>query len=112
MSDIIGGPAQSVVVSTEAPSGGPAVPIAVVSNPLFTTDGPPLKVVQVTDNRARLGGAALPVVVASGAAANSPLAGPPMPVYVVSGNLSTGDCILTEGGDFILLENGDRILVE
>jgi hypothetical protein len=89
MSGIIGGPAQSVVTSTEAPDGGPARPVAVVSVPLYTLAGPPLKIVEVSDNRARIGGPAMPVVVASGAAAGSPTAGPPIPVYVVSGSLST-----------------------
>lgn len=89
MSMTIGGPAQPVVTSSEAPSGGPAIPVAVVSAPLYTLAGPPLKVVEVSDNRARQGGPALPVVVASGAAASSPVAGPPIPVYVVSGSLNS-----------------------
>lgn len=86
---IIAGAAQPVITSTEAPDAGPARPIAVVSAPLYTTGGPPLKVVEVSDNRPRIGGPALPVVVATGAAAGAPAAGAPIPVYVVSGSLST-----------------------
>lgn len=80
---MLGGPAQPVVTSTEAPDAGPARPVAVVTAPLYTTAGPPLKVVPVADGRPRLGGPALPVVLGSGAAGG----GPPVPVYVVSGSV-------------------------
>lgn len=88
MSGTIGGPAQLVVTSTEAPDAGPARPVAVVSSPIYTLAGPPLKIVEVSDNRPRIGGPALPVAVASGAQAGAPQAGPPIPVYVVSGSLN------------------------
>lgn len=87
MSGVLGGPAQPVITSTEAPDSGPARPVAVVSAPLYTLAGAPLKVVEVSDNRARIGGPAMPVVVAGGAQASNPQAGPPIPVYVVSGSL-------------------------
>ena len=87
VSGIIGGPAQLVVTSSEAPAAGPAQPVAVITSPLYTLAGPPLKVVAVSDNRARMGGPAIPVVVATGAAAATLAAGPPIPVYVVSGSL-------------------------
>lgn len=89
MSGVLGGPAQLVVTSTEAPDGGPARPVAVVTSPLYTSGGAPLKVVEVADNRPRIGGPAMPVVVASGQQASSPQAGPPIPVYVVSGSLAS-----------------------
>lgn len=95
MSGVIGGPAQLVVASSDAPDGGPARPIAVVTAPFWVSAAPALKVVEVTDNRARVGGPAMPVFIATGAAAGSPTAGPPMPVYVVSGSLNPNPTLST-----------------
>jgi hypothetical protein len=80
----IGGSAQPIIVSTEQPGGGPAIPVAVVSG--VAVGGAPLAVVEVSDNRSRVGGPALPVVVASGAPGAT--GGAPIPVYVVSGSLN------------------------
>ena len=108
-----GGAAQPVVVSAEAPSGGPAIPIAVIAAPFWAMGGNPIKVVEVTDNRARVAGAAVPVYLASGAAASTPIAGPPIPVYVVSGSLNPhGASLLLEDGSYLLLETGGTILLE
>ncbi len=89
MSNIQGGAAQTVQNSNQAPSGGPAIPIAVLTaveaNARGVIAGPYQPVVAVNDNRARIGGAAMPVVVGIGSSAA--IAGPPLPVYVVSGSL-------------------------
>lgn len=81
---IIGGSAQPVQTSNQAPSGGPAIPVAVVTTGAVMA-GPYQPVVEVTDNRARMGGPALPVIVGIGSGVA--IAGPPLPVYVVSGSL-------------------------
>ncbi len=86
---ILGGAAQPVQTSNQAPNGGPAIPVAVMTAVEATARGviagPYQPIVAVADNRARLGGAALPVVVGIGSGAA--IAGPPLPVYVVSGSL-------------------------
>jgi len=113
--DIQGGPAQPVQTSSQAPSAGPAIPVAVMTAIEATARGviagPVQPVVEVADGRIRLGGAAIPVYVSSGNGFT--IAGAPMPVYVVSGSLTPhGDALLMENSGYILLESGDRILLE
>jgi hypothetical protein len=118
MADIQGGPAQPVQTSSQAPSAGPAIPVAVMTTVEATARGvmagPVQPVVEVTDGRIRLGGAAIPVYVSSGNGFT--IAGPPLPVYVVSGSFNPvppgTDALLLETGFYILLESGDRILLE
>jgi hypothetical protein len=90
MADIQGGAAQPVQVSSQAPSAGPAIPVAVMTDGEATARGvmagPVQGVVEVTDGRIRLGGAAIPVVVGNGNGFT--ISGPPIPVYVVSGSLT------------------------
>ena len=96
MADIQGGPAQPVQQSSLAPSSGPAIPIAVLTDVEATARGivagPALSVVAVADNRARIGGAALPVVISSGNGFMS--ASPSVPVYVVSGSLAPSSMVV------------------
>jgi hypothetical protein len=88
--EIQGGAAQPVQTSGQAPSAGPAIPVAVMSAVEATARGviagPVQSVVEVTDGRIRLGGAAIPVYVSSGNGFT--ISGPPMPVYVVSGSFT------------------------
>jgi hypothetical protein len=111
------GPAQPVQTSNQAPSAGPAIPVAVMTTVEATARGvlaaPVQGVVEVTDGRMRLGGPAIPVYVSSGNGFT--LAGPPLPVYVVSGSFGpppSGSALLLETGSYILLETGDKILLE
>ena len=103
-----GGAAQPVVVSTAAPSAGPAVPIVVVSDGRAVQGGPCQAIVQVSDGRPVLAAPPMPVVVASGAVASNVLAGPPLPVYVVSGSLS-GSTLLN--GLSLYLKNDEALAV-
>lgn len=114
--DIQGGAAQPVQSSALAPSAGPAIPIAVLTdveaNARGVIAGPVQPVVEVNDGRMRLGGAAVPVVVGSGNGFT--LAGPPLPVYVVSGSLSPGAgtaIVLEDGFTAIVLEDGVTAIV-
>lgn len=84
---ILGGSAQPVQTSNQAPSGGPAIPVAIVDGSYPVIAGPYQPVVEVTDNRARIVGPALPVVVGTGSGVA--IAGDPIPVYVVSGSFAT-----------------------
>lgn len=107
--EIQGGPAQPVQTSNQAPSAGPAIPVAVMTDVEATARGviagPVQGVVEVTDGRMRLAGPAIPVYVSSGNGFT--LAGPPMPVYVVSGSLNptppSGDTALVEEGTLIAI---------
>jgi len=116
--DIQGGSAQPVQTSSQAPSSGPAIPVAVMTdteaNARGVIAGPVQGVVEVTDGRMRLGGPAIPVVVGSGNGFT--IAGPPIPVYVVSGSFGptppSSSAILMESSGYILLETGDLILLE
>ncbi len=81
------GPAIPVVVSTLPPDGGPALRVAVVADGRPTEGGPARPVVVVSDGRPTQGNEPLPVVLATGAQASMVLAGPPIPVVVVSGSL-------------------------
>ena len=94
---IQGGAAIPVQSSNQPPDGGPAIPIAVVSDGRNVEAGPARPIVEVSDNRARIGGAALPVVVSAGNGYT--LAGPPMPVYVVSGSLPFPTPLLAQYSD-------------
>ena len=84
---ILGGAAQPVQISNQPPSGGPAIPVAVVDGSYPVIAGPYQPVVEVTDNRPRIVGAALPVVVGIGSGVA--IVGDPLPVYVVSGSFAT-----------------------
>lgn len=80
-----GGSAQPVSVDTDAvQTGGPALPVAVVSDGRASVGGPATPVYVVTSGPV-MAGPAMPVVVAP---AGTPVAGgPAVPVYVVSGSL-------------------------
>ena len=84
---ILGGAAQPVQTSNQPPSGGPAIPVAIVGGSYPVIAGPYQPVVEVTDNRPRIVGAALPVVIGIGS--GMAIAGDPLPVYVVSGSFAT-----------------------
>ena len=115
--EIIGGPAQPVQSSNQAPSAGPAIPVAVMTDVEATARGviaaPVQGVVEVTDGRMRMGGAAIPVVVSIGNGFT--IAGPPIPVYVVSGSLTPGGgdtaIVLEDGFTAIVLEDGMTAIV-
>ncbi len=88
MSD--GGSAQPVIpVTTGFVSAAPALRVAVVSDGRPTLGGPSLPVYVVTDNRPTQGNVPMPVVLATGAQASNVMAGPAIPVVVVSGSLNT-----------------------
>lgn len=103
MPDIQGGAAQPVQTSNQAPSGGPAIPVAVVSDGRAVMAGPYQPIVEVADNRARQGGAAMPVVVGIGSGVA--ISGDPLPVYVVSGSLSPVAPVLPDVASATLLLN-------
>jgi len=87
MSD--GGSAQPVVpVTTGLVSAAPALRVAVVSDGRPTLGGPSLPVYVVTDNRPTQGNTPVPVVLATGQQAGNVMAGPAIPVVVVSGSLN------------------------
>lgn len=105
---IQGGPAQPVQTSALPPDAGPAIPVAVLTEVEATARGviagPYRAVVEVADNRPRMAGAALPVIVGTGSGFAQ--AGPPMPVYVVSGSFAppvSGQTALVEEGTLIAL---------
>ena len=106
--EIQGGAAQPVQTSNQAPSAGPAIPVAVVYDGRNVIAGPVQPIVEVTDGRMRLAGPAIPVVIGSGNGFT--IAGAPIPVYVVSGVLQ--DALLLESGDFLLQEDDSYILLE
>lgn len=88
--NIQAGAAQPVQTSNQTPNAGPAIPIAVLTDVEATARGviagPYTAVVEVADNRPRMAGAAVPVVVGTGSGFAT--AGPPIPVYVVYGTLN------------------------
>jgi len=107
------GSAQPVVVSTDAPQAGPALPIAVVADGRPTLAGPALAVVEAPAGWPVVAGPALPVAVA--AIGSRPVVGG-RPIYVrtVSGSLgpSTQTGILTQASDFLVTEVGDYLIQE
>lgn len=83
------GPAIPVVAVTDrSADAGPALRVAVVSDGRPTEGGPARPVIVVSDGRPTQGNEPLPVVVATGAQASLILAGPAIPVVVVSGSLN------------------------
>jgi hypothetical protein len=80
----IDGAAQPVIVSTIAPDGGPATPVAVVTGET-PNGGPAMPVIEVADGRPVVGAVQRISVVADGRAVQGRK---PMPVVVVSGSLS------------------------
>lgn len=89
MSD--GGPAQPVTpVTTGFISAAPALRVAVVSDGRPTLAGPSMPVYVVTDNRPTQGNVPVPVVLATGQQSGNVMAGPAIPIVVVSGSLSPG----------------------
>lgn len=95
-----GGSAAPVTESTEAPVGGPAIPVAVVADGRPVTGGPaqPVYVVsaaELASGAFRLaGGPAQPVVAVTGRPVT---AGRPLAVYAVSGSFDPGP-VLVPGG--------------
>lgn len=90
MTTVQGGSALPVSVSTQAPQGGPAIPVAVVSGrPVAGGDATPVYVVSAAELAAGAfvleGGDPRPVVAV--ADSRPTLGQRPMPVYVVSGSL-------------------------
>lgn len=87
MSD--GAPAIPVIPATDRPvSAAPALRVIVVSDGRPIQGGPTRPVYVVTDNRPTQGNTPVPVVLATGAQASRVLAGPAIPVVVVSGSLN------------------------
>jgi lysophospholipase L1-like esterase len=85
------GPAIPVIAVTDrAADGGPALRVAVVSDGRGVEAGDARPVVVVSDGRPTQGNDPLPIVVATGAQASRILAGPAIPVVVVSGSLAAG----------------------
>lgn len=88
MSD--GGSAQPVTpVTDRSVSAAPALRVAVVSDGRPVLGGPSQPVYVVTDNRPTQGNTPVPVVLATGVQASNIMAGPAIPVVVVSGSLNT-----------------------
>lgn len=86
------GPAIPVMTVTDrAVDAGPALRVAVVSDGRPVEGGATRPVVVVSDGRPTQGNEPLPVVLATGAQASRVLAGPAMPVVVVSGSLNPFD---------------------
>lgn len=84
------GPAIPVVAVTDrSADAGPALRVAVVSDGRPTEGGPARPVIEVSDGRPTQGNEPIPVVVATGAQAGQILAGPAIPVVVVSGSLNS-----------------------
>lgn len=82
------GPAIPIVVVTDRPTdAGPALRVAVVSDGRPTEGGPARPMIEVFDNRPTQGNEPIPIVQASGAQASQILAGPAIPVRVVSGSI-------------------------
>lgn len=90
------GPAFPCVTSTDAPSGGPALRIAIVNDGRAVQGGPAYRVVAVSDGRPTQGNEPIPVVIASGAQAANAQGGPPIPVVVVSGSLSSAPAFVKQ----------------
>lgn len=108
-----GGPAIPVVVVTDRyADGGPALRVAVVSDGRPTEGGPARPVIEVTDGRPTQGNEPVPIVAASGVQAQRPLAGPAIPIVIVSGSLALLVLLLTEAGDSLAAETGDRLATE
>lgn len=85
------GPAIPVLPVTDRPTdAGPALRVAVVSDGRPTEGGPARPVIVVSDGRPTQGNEPIPVVLATGGPASRVLAGPAIPVVVVSGSLSSG----------------------
>ncbi len=83
------GPAIPVLpVTDRAADGGPALRVAVVSDGRPTEGGPARPVIVVSDGRPTQGNEPLPVVLATGVQASRVLAGPAIPIVVVSGSLN------------------------
>jgi hypothetical protein len=83
-----GGPAIPVIPVTDRPvSAAPALRVAVVSDGRPVEGGPTRPVYVVTDNRPTQGNTPMPIVLATGAQASHVMAGPAIPVVVVSGSL-------------------------
>lgn len=79
-----GGPAQPIANSSQAPDGGPALRVTIVSDGRPTLGGPCLPVVVVNDGRPTQGNVPIPVVYGSGPVAG----GTPIPVVIVGGAAS------------------------
>jgi hypothetical protein len=69
--------------------GGPALRVAVVSDGRPTEAGPARPVIVVSDGRPTQGNEPVPIVLATGAQASQVLAGPAIPIVVVSGSLAS-----------------------
>jgi hypothetical protein len=107
------GPAIPVVQVTDRyADGGPALRVAVVSDGRPVEGGPARPVIVVSDGRPTQGNEPVPVVVATGVQAQRPLAGPAIPIVIVSGSLALLALLLTEASDFLTAENGDRLATE
>lgn len=106
-----GGPAQPVALSAEAPDGGPALCVAVVSasDGYVISGGPSQPIVVVADGRSVQGNTPIPVMLGSGPT----LGGAPIPVVVVSGSFDPlvppGPCNGT-GLDFSCSEDSGHIV--
>lgn len=110
MSD--GGAAQPVTpVTDRMVSAAPALRVAVVSDGRPTLGGPSQPVYVVTDNRPTQGNVPVPVVLATGVQASNVMAGPAIPVVVVSGSLSPGSSLLTSLAAYYTLNeaSGNRL---
>lgn len=84
------GPAIPVVAVTDrSADAGPALRVAVVSDGRPVEAGPARPVIVVSDGRPTQGNVPMPIIVATGAQAGRILAGPAIPVVVVSGSLSS-----------------------
>lgn len=85
------GPAIPVIAVTDRyADGGPTLRVAVVSDGRPTEGGPARPVIVVMDGRPTQGNVPVPIVVATGVQAGQVLAGPAIPVVVVSGSLNPG----------------------
>lgn len=84
------GPAIPVLpVTDRSADAGPALRVAVVSDGRVVDAGPARPVIVVTDNRPTQGNEPLPVVLATGIQAGTLMAGPAIPIVVVSGSLAS-----------------------
>ena len=112
------GPALPVIAVTDrAADGGPALRVAVVSDGRPTEGGPARPVIVVSDGRPTQGNEPLPIVLATGDQATHILAGPAIPVVVVSGSLTPipsgpTNGILAETGAFLQSESGSYLVQE
>lgn len=84
-----GGPAIPVIPVTDRfADGGPALRVAVVSDGRPIEGGPARPVIVVSDGRMTQGNEPVPVVLATGVQSGNVMAGPAIPVVVVSGSLN------------------------